>query len=123
MNLLLLPATAPPRARRCRRAGPSCAPASTRSSPFRRRDELSRRAGGRGGEYLSCSLFSPVFEFAGHDVARQTAEACLTALFDPAAAGGGPPAEPAQEAQPASVSKRDFLRGRWHQPAASPPES
>jgi [NiFe] hydrogenase assembly HybE family chaperone len=78
---------------------------------------------GEVGEYLSCSLFSPVFEFAGHDVARQTAEACLTALFDPAAAGGGSPAEPAQEAQTASVSKRDFLRGRWHQPAASPPES
>ena len=75
---------------------------------------------GEVGEYLSCSLFSPVFEFAGHDVARQTAEACLTALFDPAAAGGGPTAEPAQAA---SISKRDFLRGRWHQPAASPPES
>jgi len=58
---------------------------------------------GEVGEYLSCSLFSPVFEFAGHDVARQTAEACLTALFDPAAAGGGRPPRPRRR-QPASVS-------------------
>ena len=41
---------------------------------------------GELGEYLSCSLFSPVLEFADHDIARQMAEACLQALFDPAVA-------------------------------------
>ena len=71
---------------------------------------------GEVGEYLSCSLFSPMFEFAEHDVARQTAEACLVALFDPAVAGQ-PAAEPGPRAEPAPVSKRDFLRGRWHRPA------
>ena len=74
---------------------------------------------GELGEYLSCSLFSPVFEFADHDIARQTAEACLQALFDPAAAGGRPAAGP-PTAEPVQVGKRDFLRGRW-QPAVSPP--
>jgi [NiFe] hydrogenase assembly HybE family chaperone len=63
---------------------------------------------GEAGEYLACSLFSPMFEFADHATARQTAEACLGALFDPATAA--PPAA----AAPPPVSKRDFLRGRWH---------
>jgi len=63
---------------------------------------------GELGEYLSCSLFSPVFEFADHDIARQTAEA-----------GGRPAAEP-PAVEPVQVGKRDFLRGRW-QPAVSPP--
>ena len=75
---------------------------------------------GEVAEYLSCSLFSPMFEFAGHDVARQTAEACLAALFDPAAAAGRPAAEPDRAEEPAPVSKRDFLRGRWHPNAAAP---
>ena len=64
---------------------------------------------GEVGEYLSCSLFSPVFEFADHEAARQTAAACLEALFD-AATGAPPPAKAVDT--PASVSKRDFLRGR-----------
>ena len=34
------------------------------------------------GEYQACSLFSPMFEFADHETARLTAEACLKALFD-----------------------------------------
>ena len=71
---------------------------------------------GEVGDYLSCSLFSPMFEFADHDAARQTAEACLVALFDPAVAGQ-PAAEPGPRAEPAPVSKRDFLRGRWQRPA------
>jgi len=71
---------------------------------------------GEVGDYLSCSLFSPMFEFADHDAARQTAAACLVALFDPAVAGQ-PAAEPGPRAEPAPVSKRDFLRGRWHRPA------
>jgi len=77
--------------------------------------------GGReaeAGDYLSCSLFSPMFEFADHETARQTAAACLMALFDPAAAAD-PPGEPRADAAPAPVSKRDFLRGRWR--AAAPP--
>ncbi len=71
---------------------------------------------GEAGEYLSCSLFSPVFEFADQATARATAEACLVALFDPAS---GQPAAPPLSAAPASASKRDFLRGRWHSAAAS----
>src|SRR5213592_1933800 len=34
------------------------------------------------GEYLACSLFSPMFEFADHETARLTASAARTALFD-----------------------------------------
>ena len=34
------------------------------------------------GEYQACSLFSPMFEFADHATARQTAEVCLHARFD-----------------------------------------
>jgi [NiFe] hydrogenase assembly HybE family chaperone len=74
---------------------------------------------GEVGEYLSCSLFSPAFEFAEHEVARQTAQACLVALFDPASAAGRPVAEPPQAEAPTPLSKRDFLRGRW-QPKAPP---
>ena len=74
------------------------------------------------GDFLSCSLFSPMFEFAEHEVARQTAEACLTALFDPALAGGKPTAAPEQAEAPTPVSKRDFLRGRWHSPPPSAAE-
>ena len=36
------------------------------------------------GSFQSCSLFSPMFEFADQDVARVTALAALDALFDPA---------------------------------------
>lgn len=60
------------------------------------------------GEFQSCSLFSPVFEFDSHDVARATAEAALAALLDANAAGAEAPTAPKP------VSKRDFLRGRWH---------
>jgi [NiFe] hydrogenase assembly HybE family chaperone len=73
---------------------------------------------GEVGDYLSCSLFSPVFEFADHDTARQTAEACLSALFD-AATGAKPPALAEDRAAPESASKRDFLRGRWQSSGAA----
>lgn len=64
------------------------------------------------GEFQSCSLFSPVFEFGAQDVARATAEAVLTALFDPAVRDGAP--APAHNPDPAQgVSRRDVLRGRW----------
>jgi [NiFe] hydrogenase assembly HybE family chaperone len=76
------------------------------------------------GDYQSCSLFSPMFEFADQDGARATAQAALAALFDPGARAGAegprdtpaaaPAASAALEAEPeAVVSKRDFLRGRW----------
>jgi [NiFe] hydrogenase assembly HybE family chaperone len=71
------------------------------------------------GDYLACSLFSPMFEFADHEAARQTAEACLTALFDPAASATPAEAPHDEVAAPAPVSKRDFLRGRWHPPTAA----
>lgn len=69
------------------------------------------------GESHSCSLFSPVLEFADHEAARLTAEAALAGLFDAANA----PAQdavlrehaPEPEASAASVSKRDFLAGRF----------
>jgi [NiFe] hydrogenase assembly HybE family chaperone len=77
---------------------------------------------GELGEYLACSLFSPMFEFANHDAARQTAAACLTALFDAASAA---PAETIHELEvpptaPSTVSKRAFLRGRWQSSAPVP---
>jgi [NiFe] hydrogenase assembly HybE family chaperone len=80
---------------------------------------LSFLAGNEGevGDYLSCSLFSPVFEFADHDTARRTAEACLAALFDAATAAQPPMV--ADAAAPESRSKREFLRGRW-QSSATP---
>jgi [NiFe] hydrogenase assembly HybE family chaperone len=79
---------------------------------------LSFLAGREGdvGEYLACSLFSPMFEFADHATARQTAEACLLALFNPDAAAAQ---AAAAQASPAPVSKRDFLSGRWHDAATT----
>jgi [NiFe] hydrogenase assembly HybE family chaperone len=72
------------------------------------------------GEYHACSLFSPVHEFADHDAARATAEAALVALFDAALAPAPDPlaaerasGAPVAAAEPAPVSKRDFLRGRF----------
>jgi len=68
------------------------------------------------GEYLACSLFSPMFEFADQASARAMAEACLLALLDPAAA--------AVQAAPAKASvdagKRNFLRGRRDDPTMPP---
>jgi len=125
MNLLLLPGDGAAEGGEVPASWPSVRTGDYAQFPFPA-GVMSFLAGREGevGEYLSCSLFSPVFEFAGHDVARQTAEACLAALFDPAA-GGRPATEPAQEqdAEPASVSKRDFLRGRWRRSAASPTET
>ena len=33
------------------------------------------------GKYMSCSMFSPMFDFADHDAAVQTAEAIVTGMF------------------------------------------
>jgi [NiFe] hydrogenase assembly HybE family chaperone len=65
---------------------------------------------GEVGEYLACSLFSPVFEFADQTAARQTADACLLALFEPEAALAQ--ASPAVQAAPVDRGRRAFLRGR-----------
>lgn len=60
-------------------------------------------ADGEGlGGYESCSLFSPMFEFADQDAARQTAEQVLALLRDAP--------EPAPE-RPA-ISRRGLLFGR-----------
>jgi [NiFe] hydrogenase assembly HybE family chaperone len=82
-------------------------------------------------DYQSCSLFSPVFEFGDQDGARATAIASLEALFasETRAGAEGPgtslaPLVDMESGAPLStarlptakapVSKRDFLRGRWH---------
>jgi [NiFe] hydrogenase assembly HybE family chaperone len=83
------------------------------------------------GSYQTCSLFSPVFEFADQDGARLTAEAALTALFDAQTRAGvegpgsaidaqlvDPDARPPQAPETNNgLSKRDFLRGRWRGPS------
>lgn len=81
------------------------------------------------GEYLVCSLFSPVLEFADHDTARQTAQIARDALFDPAnaddAVGAAPAAVDAtvdvaaasgpltrlEQTLAAPISRRDLLHG------------
>lgn len=60
------------------------------------------------GEFQSCSLFSPVVEFADQASARLTAEGVLKALFDGAHSA---PAAGLEAALSAPMSKRDFLRG------------
>ncbi len=58
------------------------------------------------GRVDSCSLFSPVFEFASMEAAVETAEEAVRAFFDPAAPE--PPPAP-----PAPVNRRDLLRGNF----------
>lgn len=61
------------------------------------------------GRIDSCSLFSPVFEFATMEAALETAEEIARAFFDPATLEPAPaPAEP--------VNRRDLLRGRFRRP-------
>lgn len=57
------------------------------------------------GAYQTCSLFSPVFEFACQDEAREAAQAALHALCAPE--GGVPP--PPAAARP--MTRRDFIGG------------
>jgi [NiFe] hydrogenase assembly HybE family chaperone len=74
------------------------------------------------GDYQACSLFSPMFEFADHQGAHDTAMAALEALFDVANREPGEvPARPTvlsdTTVSPAPamaervLSKRDFLLG------------
>jgi [NiFe] hydrogenase assembly HybE family chaperone len=58
------------------------------------------------GRIDSCSLFSPVFEFATMEAALETAEEIARAFFDPATLE--PPPAP-----PTPVNRRDLLRGRF----------
>lgn len=93
------------------------------------------------GDFQSCSLFSPMFDFANHEGARDTALQALDALFDaanrvaidvpqvpahtaPDAAAQEPALastkDPAPGPQPA-LSKRDFLFGGSAQRAPRDP--
>lgn len=58
------------------------------------------------GDYLSCSLCSPMAPFADHEAARTTAAAVLEALLQPPAP---PPTTPAPAA-PATPSSRPLTR-------------
>ncbi len=67
------------------------------------------------GEYQSCSLFSPMFDFADAATARATAEAALTLLFE------APSAKDESSAPaPRPMSKREFLRGPFAEPESEP---
>lgn len=68
------------------------------------------------GAYQSCSLFSPMFQFAHHEAALATARACLDAVMrveSHEALGSEPQAEDDRRGLDieASISRRDFLRG------------
>jgi [NiFe] hydrogenase assembly HybE family chaperone len=74
------------------------------------------------GDYQACSLFSPMFDFADHAAARDTAAAALDALFDGAnrpagevtrasAARAAAPSKATTAPTPAPLSKRAFLFG------------
>lgn len=68
------------------------------------------------GEFQSCSLFSPMAQFADQDSAREVARAALEALqaapaAPPAAPGREAFADPKQAALERPMSKREFLGG------------
>lgn len=79
------------------------------------------------GDFLTCSLFSPVLEFDDHETARQTARLAREALFDSAnaelperpvekpdaaPAAGGPLAQ-LEASLAAPISRRELLHGRF----------
>ena len=63
------------------------------------------------GDYQACSLFSPMFEFANPQGARDTALAALDALFDARQREPGADFQSAPAPAAAPLSKRDFLLG------------
>ncbi|MDR2244526.1 MAG: [NiFe]-hydrogenase assembly chaperone HybE [Burkholderiales bacterium] len=68
------------------------------------------------GEYMMCSLFSPMQQFGDHETARQTAAFVLKALFEdevPEASGEEKQRPTLREKLTEPLSKRDFLRGRF----------
>ncbi|MFB9950661.1 [NiFe]-hydrogenase assembly chaperone HybE [Rhizobium puerariae] len=67
------------------------------------------------GRIASCSLFSPVFEFATMETALETAEEAIRAFFDPSALE--PPPAP-----PAPLNRRDLLRGKFRKHEEAMPE-
>jgi [NiFe] hydrogenase assembly HybE family chaperone len=69
------------------------------------------------GEFQTCSLFSPMQDFADHDTASLVARLALQALLDPAHAEPAPAPAAANAAGPQGLSKRNFLRGRLGQAA------
>lgn len=113
MNVLLLPASIA--------AWPRLAPGHIRQVDFAAGSfDFVAAVDATIGEMHSCSLFSPLLEFADHDAARQTARAALIALSElgtldaidpPAAIDGDASVSPVSP-----VSRRDFFR-RWR-PAA-----
>lgn len=62
------------------------------------------------GEYLACSLFSPVLEFADQDTARAVAAQALLALLDARTAHEPGPVE---QRVAAPLTRRDLLRARF----------
>jgi [NiFe] hydrogenase assembly HybE family chaperone len=74
------------------------------------------------GEYLVCSLFSPVLEFADHETARQTAQLARDALFDAANAetGAGNELTPALANADSSTDAHPGPLARLEQTLASP---
>lgn len=69
------------------------------------------------GRVLTCSLYSPMFEFSCHEAARVAAEAALAALMDPGNAedvtkpAEGEPELGAPPPVAREVDRRSFLRG------------
>lgn len=68
------------------------------------------------GRIETCSLFSPMFEFADQAAAVATGEAALAAVLDPAFADGATAAEPTVRPTPAAIDRRRFLRGELTRP-------
>jgi len=75
--------------------------------PAGRFDFISARDGAIG-EFLVCSLYSPVQQFADHETARETARLAREALFEPEEA---PPADLASRLEK-PMSRRELFRGR-----------
>jgi [NiFe] hydrogenase assembly HybE family chaperone len=70
------------------------------------------------GRYLSCSLFSPVFEFSGQESAVATAKAVMELLFETPSCDQAFSQTPASTKnastdKPRRLSRRDLLRGAF----------
>ena len=65
------------------------------------------------GFYLSCSLFSPVFEFENQAAAETTAEIALLNLLTLEAQPEAPKPIPSQAINPEPLTRRALLQGRF----------
>ncbi|MCC7215314.1 MAG: [NiFe]-hydrogenase assembly chaperone HybE [Burkholderiales bacterium] len=93
------------------RAWPTVAPGAKVRLTFPAGDfEFVGAHDGAAGEYLACSLFSPVFEFADQVTARAVAEQALVALLD---AGTAHESGPIERRIEAPLTRRDLLRGSF----------